>query len=170
MKPLTIVAIVGTVLATSAGVAHAKDGRHGDRREAWREIHRDRSEIRQDIREIHQDRRAMREAARSRDRAAFLDARRELVRDRQELRRDVGELRRDERRFGFDRDDARGERRHGPPSWAPAWGWRAKHDAPDADRARLRDDDRWWWQRGWRDDDPQPSSWRDRFSFWRGWR
>lgn len=168
MKSLTIVAIVGTVLATTAGVAYPKD-RHGDRREAWREIHRDRSDIRQDVREIQPDRRAMREAMRSRDRAAFVDARRELIRDRQELRRDVAELRRAERRFGFDRDDARDGRRHGPPSWAPAWGWRAKHEARDADRAPARDD-RWWWQRSWRDDDPQRSSWRDRFSFWRGWR
>jgi len=157
MKTLTTALVIGTVIAAGAGVADAENGRFG--RGNWRQARGDRAEIRQDVQEIRRDRLALRDAIRSGDRAAARSARRELAQDRRELRRDLADLRRDQRRV--DDVDWREGRKNGPPPWAPAWGRRAK------DERRLESqDERGWWGR-WRDDGP---SWRDRLSFWRGWR
>lgn len=170
MKTLTMAAVIGTVLAASAGMAGAENGRLGharrDVRGDWREIRQDRSEIRRDLREIHGDRRALRDAIRSGDRGAIANARRELVEDRRELRRDVAEIHRDRRAFDQGRRvDWREDRRNGPPSWAPAWGRRAR----DERREAWRDDQDGWRARwaNWRD---ARWSWGDRVAFWRGWR
>lgn len=107
MKPRLIHAALLTagmmLLGTAASPARAHD-------KDWREIRRDRAELRQDYRELARDRADYRRAQARGDSAGMRRERMEIRHDWREIHRDRAELRRDVR-------DARHERYHDHAVW-----------------------------------------------------